>query len=268
MMKIPLQILLVVLTIAWNGNVQSSNNIPQTISKTEQAGNPAKERGTSEFPFVVEVQRTEDDKKEAARIQEDRQEKIANDRSLIKWTSILAIIAFIQAMIFILQACLLLKTISEMKRATVASKQAADASKKYSDMLPQVERAYVHAGGWFHNNSDEFSPDIGNYGKTPAFIDKISIAICNREDLPPLPDYTNQELIGLYLFPFQQPLGIKDRISKKTRKGLKEPIVYGRVWYEDIFDDWHESGFIYTVTTEGKTFAFTESISVAYTKYD
>lgn len=257
------------LSLLFESNIEAKDSwqTPTQNKSTEQANKTAQNQQITtdeKYPLIVPCIPTPKSEADTAQEKKDRCQKTTIEIGTIFIAIATAIILFFQLRVFRKQANLMHTTIAEMKIATQANEKAADASKKYADMLPQVERAYVHPGGWFHNNSVEFFSDVGNYGKTPAIVKKICVEVCERSELPEMPNYSRTELVNLPLYPGQSPQS--SRITNRTRKGIKDPVVYGRVWYKDIFNNEHSSGFIYDVDKEGGTHAIEAPPS--YTEWD
>ena len=265
-MKYLLKIVLVGLIILWGGSVVSSEPpLQNKNAKQNKAAAPYQQiTNDKEHPLIVSPLKAPISAEDAEKEAEDHQRKNIIEFGTLIIAIATVIVLFLQWRVFRRQANLMHKTIDEMKIATKANEKAAAASKKYADMLPQVERAYCHPGGWFQNNGAEFYSDVGNYGKTPAIVNEICIEICERSALPENPDYRRKELVGLPLYPGQPPQW--SRVKNRTRKDIKDPIVYGRVWYQDIFHDSHTSGFIYEVDERGGTYSI--KAPAAYTEWD
>jgi len=123
------------------------------------------------------------------------------------------------------------------------------------------ERAYVYQIGSCKGYN--FESIIINYGRTPAEITGICVEICPADSLPTSPNYSNK--VPYWAYPFLAPT-LRDTSYRKDKsiEGVNDPIVYGRVWYKDIFEMEHSSGFIYKVTTDGRIFAV--MASPEYTK--
>jgi len=92
---------------------------------------------------------------------------------------------------------------------------------------------------------------VGNQGKTPAVVTKIAHGICNENELPKvsaLPrEYKKSEIfVDIALGPGQN-VQTKIRHDFASCRGM---IVYGRVYYTDIFKKAHSSGFIAKVMSD------------------
>jgi len=123
----------------------------------------------------------------------------------------------------------------------------------------QVERAYVSADAKviFRGKTEIVGtgriiampelPDswlsivLDNNGKTAAFVDEIAVVTCGVEMLTPKPDYRKSErLADISLSPGAREIPTF-RFDMRTVAGK---IVYGRVYYTDIYKQRHSSGFI------------------------
>lgn len=130
----------------------------------------------------------------------------------------------------------------------------------------QVERAYVSvdASLAFRGKSEPIrvghltvmpslptgpwiSITVDNNGKTPAFVDKVAIITCDPNELPDRPEYAkNERLVDISLSP--GAVGINTLGFEMEE--IKGKIVYGRVYYTDIYSRPHSSGFIRQVLSD------------------
>jgi hypothetical protein len=88
---------------------------------------------------------------------------------------------------------------------------------------------------------------ISNNGKTPGELYEIGVGWCEAFSVPENPNYTRiyfREWIGpgTQNRPLQQ-YGIPQNFSY--------PAIYGRVYYRDIFNEEHSSGFILALDLNG-----------------
>ena len=135
-----------------------------------------------------------------------------------------------------------------------------------------AERAYVNPGGdfraklkWRNNEIDRsykrFRGDLGNYGRTPAFVTYITSKVGVYElegdtlKIPRNPDFKTELIFnGLPIFPNSSTDDLPwSRVHLWREKIEPNQFVYGRVWYIDIFNQRHSDGFIYTVGSVGET---------------
>lgn len=83
---------------------------------------------------------------------------------------------------------------------------------------------------------------VDNHGKTPAFISDIAVASCALNELPPVPEYTSaRRFAGLRVSPGTIGLRTQFRFEFQNVGGK---LIYGRVFYSDIFRGEHSSGFV------------------------
>jgi hypothetical protein len=111
-----------------------------------------------------------------------------------------------------------------------------------AEHIPHVERAYVSGGAvGVSNLPRHFLVTINNYGKTPAFIGTVSATICLEKDLPSVPVY-ERGWFGSHVLKPDTPA----YNSGVTRlwDGTGGSVIYGRIWYRDIFKRYHSAGFI------------------------
>lgn len=116
----------------------------------------------------------------------------------------------------------------------------------------EIERAYISIGGCAFTEPEFFQLVVNNWGKTPGTVSHISIVICEKNALPEVPKYEQ----GKYFFGLPVQPGIRNENARAPImkwRHFKEPVVYARVWYEDIFHNQHTDGFIYSIDAVGGT---------------
>lgn len=233
----------------------SSMEEPQIQLKGGNQITKTDKRGTEKSPLIIKgnVTTKAADKSEGERKQEE--EKIKIETSLAEYAGWTARINFLLVVVTLVLAFFTYK----LWRST------NDLVTKTEKSTRALERAYVHAGGHFPGNVDKFQGDVGNYGRTSAFVSRICMEVRSRDNgVPPIPVYTNRVYFGLNLYPGQPPVGARVQVNKR---GISNPFVYGRVWYKDVFGDRHSEGFIYVVNSDGTTVAM-ENAPEAYSASD
>ena len=148
------------------------------------------------------------------------------DDPLIAFTGVLAVATFVLA---------------------IYTGTVANATKAAAEHIPRVERAYVSGGAGFPTQKlpaggtqidfSKLQVTINNYGKTPAFIGTVAIAVCNESELASPPPWADMKWEGYVL-----PAPTKSYPSDVTCQRAKK-IVFGRIWYRDIFGDCYSCGF-------------------------
>jgi hypothetical protein len=123
----------------------------------------------------------------------------------------------------------------------------ARATKAAADHIPRVERAYIFADVFFNQRGLGVTVHLSNLGKTPAEISKIAFELC--EKIPASPNYSGEIYVGIRL-----RAGIEN-VPTELNEGLskfkgKPTVIYGRVYYRDIFGDNHSSGFIFRISND------------------
>lgn len=111
-----------------------------------------------------------------------------------------------------------------------------------AEHIPHVERAYVSGGTpWTDESLTELRLTIDNYGKTPAFVGTVIIGMIEAgSPVPEKPVYAEKGEFAGYV--------VKPNVTLQsfliTRPCVPDGrIVYGRIYYRDIFNKCHSSGF-------------------------
>jgi hypothetical protein len=125
----------------------------------------------------------------------------------------------------------------------------------------ETERAYVSGGGQRDEAGAIFQLQINNYGKTPATLIGVGIGFCELSNIPPTPVYHWIRVRSATYKPGDksQPVG---NFAIPT---LREPVVYGRFRYTDIWHKLHVSSFILVIHPDG---ILPDTISDEYTFWD
>ena len=109
-------------------------------------------------------------------------------------------------------------------------------------------RAYVSGGLGRHEEMPVghlLYVTINNYGTTPAFIGTVTATLMVESELPPMPREEDLgEFMG-YVLPPVHDIG-KSYPSKRSVLWDGKPgmVVYGRIYYRDIFEKCRSSGFL------------------------
>lgn len=94
----------------------------------------------------------------------------------------------------------------------------------------------------------EFQLQINNHGKTAGELLRFGIKFCGLAEMPETPDYE------IFIFPDWIGPGTQSRPLVNIRIPAHLPderVVYGRLYYKDIFGDHHSSGFVLKLTNVG-----------------
>jgi hypothetical protein len=125
-----------------------------------------------------------------------------------------------------------------------------------AEHIPHVERAYVSGGATGVVDSPQhFAVTVDNYGKTPAFIGTIWANIVPENELPDTPVYDPPEF-GWFGGQMLKP-DTSGHFVGVTRVWdvIEGRVIYGRIWYRDIFKQCHSAGFILRILGPGQTLA-------------
>jgi hypothetical protein len=208
--------------------------------KTDQQKTQPEERGTEQNPAVIKVIPTE-----PSEAQEQREKtKEATDRKLADYTFYLflatLVLAFLTMGLVVVGAC--------------AIRRGEQSTKK-------IERAYLAGGGdCLRDNKEQpivkngkkvFRMQLGNHGKTPAYLFAYEIKFCTQADVrglrPALPQCTHTD---------QYPPGERYRHVKDFPIPDDADVVYGAFHYRDIWRERWYSRFILRIDkTDWHTYA-------------
>lgn len=120
-----------------------------------------------------------------------------------------------------------------------------------AEHIPHVERAYVSGGATGVENSPEhFAVTIDNYGKTPAFIGTIWAKTVPEDELPDTPVYDPPEF-GWFGGQMLKPQTSGHPTVVRLWDVVEGRVIYGRIWYRDIFKQCHSAGFILRIIIRG-----------------
>jgi hypothetical protein len=129
----------------------------------------------------------------------------------------------------------------------------------------QVDRAYVSGGGPDNWPGGPFVLTINNYGGTPATLVELALECCELNAIPPRPKYLDDDYKWIRHPRGVYPPGAKGwEVGRLSYAGFREPVVYGRFRYEDIWKKPHHYSFILTLAPG--TF-LPSNISPAYTDW-
>ena len=124
-----------------------------------------------------------------------------------------------------------------------------------AEHIPRVERAYVSGGATGIEGSPEhFAITVDNYGKTPAFIGTIWANIVPEDELPDTPVYDQPEF-GWFGGQMLKPQTSGHPTVVRLWDVVEGRVIYGRIWYRDIFKQCHSAGFILRILGPGRTIA-------------
>lgn len=135
------------------------------------------------------------------------------------------------------------------KRQVQVAEKALIGSTKATEMLASMERPYVTSGGdlkW-HAGKELFELHVENHGKTPTRMTAFDLRFAKLEDLKneaaARPVHKRYRYIdGI------SPLGKRKEIPTQIPRPPDVDVIYGAVWYEDIWGDEHCSRFILRIS--------------------
>jgi hypothetical protein len=90
---------------------------------------------------------------------------------------------------------------------------------------------------------------VNNYGKTPGLLTKFAVGFCSRTNIPPTPQYSVVENYHDWIRPDPQGTWQIRTIDFKQR----DPLIFGRFWFRDVWGDSHSIGFVLLTVKDPKT---------------
>jgi hypothetical protein len=164
------------------------------------------------------------------------------------FTFLLVVVGAFQVGLFYVQLRLI-------RESLTPAKEAADAARAAAEHIPIVERAYVSGGATgVEGSPQEFAVTVDNYGKTPAFIGTIWANIVPENELPDTPVYAPPEF-GRFGGQMLKPDTSGHPVVIRQWDVIEGRVIYGRIWYRDIFKQCHSGGFILRILGPGQTIA-------------
>jgi hypothetical protein len=85
---------------------------------------------------------------------------------------------------------------------------------------------------------------VNNYGKTPGLLTKYAVGFCPRTNIPSAPQYSIVESYHDWMRPDPQTNWRLGYIESTER----DPLIFGRFWFEDVWGASHSVGFVLLVT--------------------
>jgi hypothetical protein len=251
----------------------------QQKSQATQQSTQQEQRGTEDSPFVVKVLPTPKAPKEASQEKEDRDNKANNDRDLVKFTEILALVACLQLIVYGYQSTQLRKTVKAAGEQSEAMERHIDEAARSADAMERITttidtgnkailRAYltvtIGAISLYQERREpgqpdlkfETRPNLTNTGNTPARNVSFRIAA----DILPIPipqtfeftlseenEVKNAGVVGAHQTSVLAGT-VKDFVPDSEVATIKEGrekalCVWGLVTYEDIFGAEHHTKF-------------------------
>jgi hypothetical protein len=140
----------------------------------------------------------------------------------------------------------------------------------------EVERAYLGGGGECQIDDGQirrntagqrlFRVEIGNHGKTPAFLSAFDIHFCMLSEVRKGPKPVTPRFTHVDQFPAgekHRPIGDLIPIPRPN-----DNIVYGAFWYEDIWERPHCYRFILSIDASGRTPSNVTDVDPSYRAWD
>jgi len=213
-------------------------------------------RGSDQSPLIVKILPTIKNNVEAENETKEKEEKATNDKRIIQITGILAVIGFLQLIVFGLQARRLRQTVE-------VTKEAANATTNSVANISKIERAYVFVTVEQHPQALEPIYEIDGYkgyfvlnanvrcwnlGRTPAVITKIRAIISfGKAIIPEIEESDIPSGIVVGSDKWKNITAISPRFNDIERQNIYNlnTIAYccGRIEYQDVFYGKYIRGF-------------------------
>jgi hypothetical protein len=125
--------------------------------------------------------------------------------------------------------------------------------------LPPANRVAIYSrcvsgATGVEGSPEHFAVTVDNYGKTPAFIGTIWANIVPEDELPDTPVYDSPEF-GWFGGQMLKPDTSGHPVVTRVWDVIEGRVIYGRIWYRDIFKQCHSAGFILRILGPGRTIA-------------
>ena len=139
-----------------------------------------------------------------------------------------------------------------------------------------MERPYITGGGDFENKTglELFRLDVENHGKTAAFMTGYDLQFAKLAELQKDPTVRDVRKNHFRHMDGISPQGARKIIRTQILKPPDDDVVFGAVWYEDIFGKPHYSRFLLRIAHwrdirgEGLTRLDVEGVSSDYWYWD
>jgi hypothetical protein len=199
----------------------------------------------------AKIEKTEREIKEK-REDSSREARKKLDDELVRYNGLLVGVGGLQLVLLVVQLYLLFRHggwVQKHERAYAICKPAAKG--EYSSTPDGV-------------TSERIPIEIVNYGRTPAFVKEIKWGLCAEADLPAKATYAHHIHLDHVLSPHATPHATRATIDCRHDWDEKEPhVIYGRVFYADIFKNKCESGFLVRVVSNGQSFEYSSIVKDA-----
>jgi hypothetical protein len=249
------------------------------LSATQQS-TQSDQRGTQESPLVVKVVPTPKPPEETSQDAKDRNQKTANDRNLVRLTGVLAIVGFLQFLVYAYQAQKLRETVKSageqsaaMERHIDEAARSATAMETIAKTIDTGNRAIMRAYLTVTIGTAVFQqrrpgqddlkfvarPNLVNTGNTTARKVRIRrTAAIVPHPVPndfvfPIPKENDDgdATVSAHLS-YIMASGVDNFVPYGEVSDIKEGIgrclcTWGLVTYEDIFGDRHTTKFAQTL---------------------
>jgi hypothetical protein len=263
----------IILLFVFSLNSRQPKSKPQQPQQTT-----TDQRGTQGSPIVVKVLPTQKTPEEAAQDVDDQEKKTASDGNLVKLTGALALVAFLQLLVYGYQAKKLRETVESageqaeaMERHIGEAARSADAMERIAATIQTGNQAIIRAyltvtvgdihlfqerkGPGQDDLKFEARPNLTNTGNTPARNVGIRIA---ADILPiPIPDdfqfplpgneIKNAGIVGAHqttILAGTVENFVPDAEIGTIKEGRTKALcVWGLIIYDDIFGESHQTKF-------------------------
>jgi hypothetical protein len=290
-MRVSTLLFVLVFNVSASATLERPSPTPGIASQPPQskASNGAQitntnQHDTEKVMSAIKVRPADKADDEAAQSKKEKEEKASADRWIVRLTAVLALVGFLQLIVFGLQARRLRQTIDEMKNATKATEKAANATEKSVELAREefnlTHRPRVIVRGVSLNpRTFEIEFVIANIGDTRATICQRSEVLWlpeSIENLPATPPYGDPdyqpitlercESVPLVSHPAADVEGqCGYRLAQTLDTAPNKPILFvGYLFYEDSIKRKYLTAFMRTYDFGTQRFKRTDDPDYEY----
>jgi len=157
--------------------------------------------------------------------------------------------------------------LADMKVAIAASQEATDAATRSAEIVIGLERAWLFIDKCRLASDDDYRTSNNwtivlrwrNVGRAPAIVEEFILKLCDIDELPTVPDYSEASLVvcnAHAVMPGQtfvtQRLGPSSAIAMKEGEPVRF-VLFGKIIYRQLSGARHATGFALSVSPHAPT---------------